>query len=202
MTRPITVAYRARPVQCCSERAWVVEQHLHEMLPVIYLRLLDLVYLTVALPAWSANLTSRVAKRPKVHLVDSGLAAHLQGAPADRLAPTDPAGAAMFGALLETFVVTEIVKQLGWSSIAARAHHFRTNDGIEVDIVLEAPDGRVVGIEVKAGAGLTAAATRGLAYLRDRLGDRFVAGLVLNTGNEAQRIGDRLVVAPVRALWR
>lgn len=166
-----------------------------------HLRLLDLVYLTIELPAWSTNLGSRVTKRPKLHLVDSGLAAHLQGLTADRLAATDPSGASSFGALLETFVVTEVVKQLGWSSIAARPHHFRTADGIEVDLVLEAPDGRIVAIEVKAAPGLPSGTTRGLAHLRDRLGDRFVAGLVLNTGGDAQAIGDRLAVAPISALW-
>ncbi len=166
-----------------------------------YLRLLELVYLTVELPAWSANLSSRVTKRSKLHLADSGLAAHLQGVTDQQLAPTDPAGAAKFGALLETFVVTEVVKQLGWSSTVARPFHYRTADGVEVDLVLEAADGRVTAIEVKAGSGLTTAAIRGLVHLRDRLGDRFVAGLVLNTGSQAQRVGDRLSVAPVDQLW-
>lgn len=113
----------------------------------------------------------------------------------------DPAGAASFGALLETFVVTEVVKQLGWSSTVARPFHYRTADGVEVDLVLEAADGRVTAIEIKAGSQLTTAATRGLVHLRDRLGDRFIAGLVLNTGSQAQRVGDRLSVAPVDQLW-
>ncbi|MGQ0575204.1 MAG: ATP-binding protein [Pseudonocardia sp.] len=166
-----------------------------------YLRLLELVYLTIELPAWSTNAGARITKRPKLHLADSGLAAHLQGLSADQLAATDPAGAAAFGALLETFVVTEVVKQLGWAETAAVPHHYRTPDGVEVDLVLEATDGRVVAIEVKAAPGISPGATRGLAHLRDRLGDRFVAGLVLSTGDQAQRIGDRLAVAPVSALW-
>ncbi|MGH7931087.1 MAG: DUF4143 domain-containing protein, partial [Candidatus Binatia bacterium] len=90
---------------------------------------------------------------------------------------------------------------LGWSSTLARALHYRTPDGAEVDLVLEAADGRVVAVEIKAGSRLTTAATRGLVHLRDRLGDCFVAGLVLNTGSQAQRIGDRLSVAPVDQLW-
>jgi len=33
------------------------------------------------------------------------------------------------------------------------------------------------------------------------LGDRFVAGLVLNTGTQAQQVDDRIAVAPVDELW-
>lgn len=167
-----------------------------------YLRLLELAYLTVALPAWSTNLSARVTKRPKLHLVDSGLAAHLQGVTADRLSAIDPAAATRFGALLETFVVTEVLKQLGWAELAVEASHFRTSDGVEVDLVLEAADGRIAAVEVKAGGQAGAGTTRGLVHMRDRLGDRFVAGLVLTTGPEAQSIGDRLAVAPVDTLWR
>lgn len=166
-----------------------------------YLRLLELVYLTFTVPAWSANLTSKVTKRPKLHLVDSGLAAHLQGLTEEGLRPTDPAGAARFGPLLETFVVTEVVKQLGWSETDAEPFHYRTTDGVEVDLVLEARDGRVAAIEVKAGGTLTPGAVRGLTHLRDRLGDRFVGGIVLNTGDQAQRVADRIAVAPVDELW-
>lgn len=167
-----------------------------------YLRLLELAYLVVQLPAWSTNLSARVAKRPKLHLVDSGLAAHLQGLTADRVSPVDPNAVSRFGALLETFVVTEVLKQMGWSSQTVDAFHFRTNDGVEVDLVLEAADGRICAIEVKATGGLPKDATRGLEYLRDRLGERFVTGLVLTLGDQAQRIGDRLAVAPIDALWR
>lgn len=166
-----------------------------------YLRYLELAYLAFELPAWSTNLTARIGKRPKLHLVDSGLAANLQGISAQRLSPIDPAAVSRFGALLETFVVTEVIKQLGWSAIEAEPFHFRTTDGVEVDLVLEAPDGRVCAIEIKAGSQVTSSATRGLEYLRDRLGDRFVAGLLLTSGSQAQRIGDRIAVAPIDALW-
>lgn len=167
-----------------------------------YLRLLELAYLTVRVPAWSRNLSARVTKRAKLYLVDSGLAAHLQGANSSGLSPTRPSEASRFGALLETFVVTEVLKQSGWAELPTDPYHFRTADGIEVDLVLESADGRVVAIEVKAGSQVSSRSTRGLAYLRDRVGDRFVAGVVLTTGPEAQRIGDRIAVAPVDTLWR
>lgn len=132
----------------------------------------------------------------------SGPRAHLQGITAERLSPVDPGAASRFGALLETFVVTEVLKQAGWAAETASAYHYRTADGVEVDLVLEAADGRVVAVEIKAGSQVTASAMRGLVQLRDRLGVRFIAGVVLTSGSQAQRVGDRLSVAPVDILWR
>jgi len=58
------------------------------------------------------------------------------------------------GPLLESFVVQELRKQFGWSMRPPMAYHFRTAAGREVDIVLEIPGGKVVGIEVKAAASV------------------------------------------------
>jgi len=51
-----------------------------------YLALLETVFLVHRLPAWSRNLGQRLVKAPKLHLVDTGLACHLPGADARRLA--------------------------------------------------------------------------------------------------------------------
>jgi len=55
-----------------------------------YLALLELTYLLKPLPAWSANLGKRLVKSPKIHLVDSGLAAHLAGRGAGALSRDHP----------------------------------------------------------------------------------------------------------------
>lgn len=44
--------------------------------------------------------------------------------------------------------------------------------------------------------------TRGLRVLRDALGDAFGVGIVLTTGELTYRLDDRIIVAPVDALWR
>jgi predicted AAA+ superfamily ATPase len=163
-----------------------------------YLPLLRAVFFSFRLPAWSRNVTSKAIKQSKLHLTDSGVAAHLLGASADALGV---AGAAHAGALLETFVVSEVMRQLGWSETRVTPHHFRDRDGIEVDLVLEAADGRVAAVEVKAAGSVGSRDLRGLRLLRDRLGDRFAGGVVLCACDEARPAGDRLCVAPVSALW-
>ncbi|MGH2872086.1 MAG: hypothetical protein ACRDL5_06445, partial [Solirubrobacteraceae bacterium] len=41
----------------------------------------------------------------------------------------------------------------------------------------------------------------GLRYLRDNLGTRFKAGVVLHTGADTLPFGDRLAAVPVSGLW-
>ncbi|MGH9158116.1 MAG: ATP-binding protein [Acidimicrobiales bacterium] len=167
-----------------------------------YLAHLRTVFLVDLLPAWSRNLTSKVVHRPKLVMVDSGLAAHLLGVGPGALSGLPPeTNPAAPGQLLESFVVMEIRKQLGWSEADASLHHFRNRDGAEVDLVLETRDGRVAGIEVKAARGVTSRDFRGLRLLEGKLGDAFAGGVVLYTGREAVPFGHKLAALPVSSLW-
>src|SRR5660398_60875 len=96
------------------------------------------------------------------------------------------------GRLLEGFVAGELRKQLGWSEESATMYHYRDRNGPSVDLVLETPDGRVAGIQVKAGSTVTSTDTRWLSVLREELGERFVAGVVLHTGQTAVSVSDRV----------
>jgi predicted AAA+ superfamily ATPase len=162
-----------------------------------YLAQLTNAFILQLLPAWSTNLSSKVVHRPKIHLIDSGLSAALCGLTTERLL----ASPERFGALLETFVVMEMRKQSTWSASQPSLWHFRDRGGAEVDVVIEYPDGRVVGIEVKSGATPSHADARGLRLLRDRLGDRFHHGYLATTAPEAHPLEDRLSAIPVTALW-
>jgi len=103
---------------------------------------------------------------------------------------------------LSAFIVGEIRKQLTWAAPQVSMYHYRDRDGVEVDIVLEHPDGRIVGIEVKATSTPRAEDFRGLRYLAQRLGDRFELGILLSAAPDATPFGQRLVALPVDALWR
>lgn len=162
-----------------------------------YLALLATAFLIQLVPAWPTNLSTKVVRRPKLVVADSGLAAHLIGASA---ATVDRPGGS-FGPLLETFVVNELRKQIGWSRNRPSMWHFRDRSGVEVDVVLEHPDGRIAGIEIKATSTPTAADLRGLRFLAERLGDRFQAGVLLTASPEATPFGPRLAALPVSALW-
>lgn len=167
-----------------------------------YVRLLEALFLIRRLPAWGRTLRSRTAHSPKLHVVDSGLAAYLLGITPEKLERRDPAALSEFGHLLETFVVGEILKQASWSNEVRNVGHWRTHNGQEVDLVAEAQDGSVVGFEIKAGREVDQRALRGLVTLRDALGEQFRAGFFLNTGTEAYRFDDRIYVCPIDRLWQ
>lgn len=105
------------------------------------------------------------------------------------------------GALLENFVVTELSKQVGWSETAAQLFHYRTQSGQKVDVLLEAPNGRLAGVEVKAASSIDSSDFDGLRYLRGAVGERFARGVLLYGGSEALAFEPDLIAAPVSALW-
>jgi predicted AAA+ superfamily ATPase len=163
-----------------------------------YLALLESAFLVRRVPAWAGNRARRAVKTPRVWIPDTGLLGHLAGLTPARLAEEPTA----VGPLLETFVASELAKQLAWSRTRAELFHFRTHGGREVDIVLEADDGRLVGIEVKAAATIGAADLKGLAALREVAGKRFHRGVVLYTGRETLPFGPDLWALPMSALWQ
>ncbi len=167
-----------------------------------YVTLLENLFLVHRLPAWGRTLRSRAAALPKIHVVDSGLAARLMRITPQRLTRLDPAALAEFGHLLETFVIGELLKQASWSNNANALGHWRTHDGQEVDLIVERDDGVVTGFEVKAGRDIKRKDASGLIALRDTLGDQFNGGFLFTTGDIAYRLDDRIYVMPIDRIWQ
>lgn len=163
-----------------------------------YLALLEAAHIVKRIGPWSGNATMRMVRSPKLLFCDSGLAAALSGSDEASLA-SDPGRR---GHLLESFVVAELLKQLGWSRTRARLFHFRTGSGEEVDVVLEGPGGRLVGVEIKSSHTVQSRDARGLEALRRAAPHRFHRGVVLHMGDGVIPFGDRIWAVPVEALWR
>jgi hypothetical protein len=106
----------------------------------------------------------------------------------------------LLGSMLESFVQQELRRQTSWHPEPHALFHFRDRDGYEVDIVLER--GRAIaGLEVKAAGTVGGADFRGLRKLRDAVGQRFAAGVVLYDGSATVAHDDGLVAVPLRRLW-
>ena len=81
-------------------------------------------------------------------------------------------------------------------------HHYRDTRGREIDLLMERPDGRLIAVEVKAGATARPSDAKYLVWLRDLIGDRFEVGLVLYTGQHAVTLSDRILALPLSCLWQ
>lgn len=162
-----------------------------------YVRLLELLHLVVEIPAWASPVAGRAVRTPRVFTEDSGLMANLIDADAARI---DEDGA-LAGRSYETWVAMELKRLLPYTDVAPSMWHWRTAHGVEVDLVLEDRRGRIIGVEIKSGATIGRADFRGLDLLRQKAGDRFVAGLVLCSAPRTQAHGDRTWIVPISALW-
>ena len=162
-----------------------------------YFALLEATFLVQLLQPWSSNLGQRLIQTPKVYLDDTGLLSHLLGLTADRLR----VDGTLAGGLLENFVLMELRKQLAWSKVQPELFYWRTASGQEVDIVLEDNAGRLVGVEIKAGATLGGNDVRGLQVMANAVGKRWVRGVVLYTGTEVIPFAANLYALPLPLLW-
>jgi hypothetical protein len=162
-----------------------------------YIGIFEQIFLIRRLNAWHRNELKRLVKAPKLHLLDSGLMAAIQGLTQERLQKDRT----LTGPLFETFVHSELIKQASWFESELSFHHYRDKDGYEVDIVLENDIGEIVGIEVKAAATVNKGDFRGLQKLRNAAGDNFRLGVVLHDGENVLPFGDGLFSAPFASLW-
>jgi predicted AAA+ superfamily ATPase len=162
-----------------------------------HLKLLEDLMLVRRNAPWYRNLSQRQIKAPKIYLTDPGLFAALIGASAER-AMSDPT---IKGMLFETAVITELIKLAASSLLPPELFHYRDAKQREIDLVLEWPDGSVVAVEVKASSSVASEDLRSLRYLRERVGDAFKAGLILNCGEHTLPFGDRIHAVPIQVLW-
>lgn len=159
-----------------------------------YLDLLQVAYQIRLLSPFFTNVAKRLVKSPRVFAVDTGAAAWAANAYDWRAA----AAAGKDGALLETFVLSDII---AWDGLKgeSRYHFWRTGAGAEVDLVVERGE-QVVAIEAKGAVTLGRHDFSGLRALRGDLGARFRLGMVAYLGHEPRVIDETLVAVPLTSL--
>lgn len=159
---------------------------------------LEATYITEGVPAWSGGRLRRLTLTPKRYLVEPALVGPLLGVDA-RAALRD---ADILGRLIDTFVAAQLRPELTVTEGNPRLFHLHEASGRhEVDLLVEFAGGSVIAFEIKATAAPDRSDARHLAWLRDELGDRFLAGVVLHTGPATVQFGDRLAAAPIAAVW-
>ena len=163
-----------------------------------YIRILEHLFLVYRLPAWHNNRAKRLIKAPKLHQVDSGLAASLNNTKKEDWHNFS----SDFGPLLESFVIQQIRAQAEWLDEPMRLSHYRDKDRIEVDLVIE--QGRdVYGIEIKKAVSIQKKDGEGLKRLAHQAGEQFKGGVLIYCGNNAIPLKtEHCVATPIDWLWR
>jgi hypothetical protein len=108
----------------------------------------------------------------------------------------------LLGRLIETFVLTQIRPELELDGYKPRLYHLREkNARHEINLIAELSAGSIVALEIKSSAAPTRTDAKHLEWLRNELGERFLAGAVLHTGPRPFRLSERIFALPICALW-
>jgi uncharacterized protein len=171
---------------------------INRMTALDYDDLLTRLFVLEAMPAWETNRLKRLTRTAKRYVIEPALiAAALRLDVPGVLRDGD-----LLGRLLDTFVAAQLRAETAVSESRPRLYHLRTQSSREeIDLVAELGGGRVIGVEVKASAAPDQRAARHLRWLRDRLGERFVAGVVVHTGPRVFDLDERIVAVPISAIW-
>ncbi len=162
-----------------------------------YVRAFESLFIVHTLQPWFTNKLKRLTKSPKLHFLDAGLLATLRGISPDIVCKDKTS----FGAVLETFVFSELQKIATWSEHRCSFSHFRDKDKNEVDVVIENQRGEIVGVEVKSSATVSSDDFSGMRKLADACGDKFIQGIVLYDHDQIVPFADKMIAAPLSCLW-
>lgn len=133
-------------------------------------------YHAILLQPWFRNPERRLSRAPKIHILDAGV----RRATLRRAGPAD-------GAEFETAVFGEIWKRVRTGRLPVECFHLRTQDGREVDVLLETPDGYFA-IECKLGTSTTGSDARHFEGLPPLLDKPMLAGIVVSQDPVARRM--------------
>jgi uncharacterized protein len=165
---------------------------------VAYERLLANLFVVEALAAWTSNRLRRLSLGAKRYFVDPALVTSVLRLDSHAVLRDGD----LLGRLLDTFVVAQLRGELAVCETLPRLYHLREEHGRhEVDVVAELGGRELLAFEVKADAAPDPHTARHLTWLRDRLGERFLHGVVFHTGPGLFELSERISAVPICALW-
>ncbi|MBP5411844.1 MAG: ATP-binding protein [Bacteroidales bacterium] len=145
-----------------------------------YIEYLNVSYQTITLPAWSRNTGKRLVKSPKIHYLDYGVVQAVLGK-----------RGGMTGNEFESCVVSEIYKQTKNLLKQASFYHLRTHDGMEVDLLVELPEGYFA-FEIKMAEHVSATDARHLRNLQEFLDKPLLHSFLLSNDNQTHLFSDKI----------
>lgn len=155
-----------------------------------WLNLLLWSYQWIEFPCYSGNSIKRLSNKPKGHLQDTGLACYLNAIPSPESLLSHP----HFGNIFESWGVGWLHRQAQRLRLPPVMYHWRTQNGAEVDAVLEY-NGRLYPIEFKAATNLNKHDTRGIRAFQETY-PQAAPGIIVYGGQEPYRLSDTCAALP------
>ena len=160
-----------------------------------WLSVLEATYQIIVLRPYFTNIGKRLVKTPKIYFMDVGTLCYLTGLKDPEHAASGPLG----GPLMETAVLSEIVKTLTHRGTEPRVYFWRTSAGSEVDIVVET-SGKLIPIEVKLSATPRPAMASTIKTFQADFGKKAMTGYVVHPGNMSLPFGLQVKALPYAEL--
>jgi predicted AAA+ superfamily ATPase len=155
-----------------------------------WLSILEASYIVYLLEPYHNNVSKRLVKAPKLYFLDTGLATYLT----EWLDPEVLEAGAMSGAILETFIFTEILKSYWHNGRRASLFYYRDKDKKEVDLLIVQND-NIYPIEFKKTALPTKDAIRNFKTLENNF-DKVREGAVICLSDEILPITNNVISIP------
>lgn len=146
------------------------------------------------LEPYFSNLTSRLTKTPKLYFVDTGLCSYLSKWPSYGTLESG----AMSGAILENFVVSEVVKSYSIQGMRPLMYFYRDKDQNEVDILLESGD-ELTPIEIKKSATPSLHTLKNKNFL-SKLNKKINRGIVFCLRENSIPLSKDVVAVPIKCI--
>jgi uncharacterized protein len=154
-----------------------------------WLSALKATFIVFLVQPWSANISKRMVKTPKLYFYDVGLASYLLGIENVNHVNTHP----LRGALFENMVILELLKKRFNAGLDNNLYFYRDNHGNEVDALQES--GYQLNLyEIKSGQTFTSQFLKGLDYLRKLIPDRVANSNLVYAGGQEMTINGHKII--------
>ncbi len=156
-----------------------------------WLSVLETTFQIIVLRPYHANIGKRLVKTPKIYFSDPGMLCYLTGLKDPEHAASGPMG----GPIMESAVLSEIVKTFTHRGEEPQVYFWRTSAGSEVDIVIEV-NGKVIPIEVKLSGTPRSNMASSIRAFQNDFKAKAMPGYVIHPGEIKLPLGDGIKALP------
>ncbi|MFH1429575.1 MAG: ATP-binding protein [Candidatus Margulisiibacteriota bacterium] len=162
-----------------------------------YFSILSTSYQCSLLPAYYQNQKKQITRAPKMFNIDTGLSNYfMKNNSVDRML-----NSGSWGAILETWIYTEIHKEINNMSAKPDIYYWRTNNGAKVDFIIEFGE-KLIPIEVKSAVQISPYDLRGLkSFITANRTKKIPFGIVLYRGREIIMLEENIIALPITMFY-